>query len=335
MAMSSPSEETAAWAKVRQLTQRVANLEVDLAQVSARKQELERQNEELAAQVGGPQMTPGPSDREMELERDLSAARAEIAGLKEEKNRVELHTQARDRQQADVASSFAELQRVVAQLVQQLNVLDGERGRLSKEKHAVERAHARLRHDVRQGTAGRAAACSCGKVQGCPVCRLRCRAEDKGLAALMPGKARDGARHAEVVKLRSQLQAAEAACARETALREEVSLQRAALGVEESLAQRHTDVLQQSATNGKSPYMRYCRPRDSVSLASLKGNTASTPDKSRDSSPEKKQGESSLEGDSSPEGQVPTDDSTSTPLPPPSIADAERKVASWPVPVTN
>merc|ERR1712118_308482 len=117
------------------------------------------------------------------------------------------------------ATSFVDLQKVVAQLVRRLSALDFERGRLSKDKVALERSAAKVRHDIRL------ASCSCEKRRGCPICRIRCRAEDRGLAALMPGKERNDAHHAEVAKLRKHLKAAEAACAREVALREELSIE--------------------------------------------------------------------------------------------------------------
>eukprot|EP00746_Dinoflagellata_sp_MGD_P005029 gnl/MRDRNA2_/MRDRNA2_109708_c0_seq1.p1 gnl/MRDRNA2_/MRDRNA2_109708_c0~~gnl/MRDRNA2_/MRDRNA2_109708_c0_seq1.p1 ORF type:complete len:265 (-),score=64.02 gnl/MRDRNA2_/MRDRNA2_109708_c0_seq1:259-1053(-) len=250
--MSSSSEDTAG-AKIRQLTQRVANLEADVGRVTARKQELELQNEELATRIGMP--TQPSLDREAELERQLADAHAEIRGLQAEKKRMDLQSEARDKQQADIASAFAELQHVVAQLVRRLSILDNEQSKLSEEKCAVERAaanfnSAKLRAGVRHSSSS-----------GCPTCSLRCR------AALVPITTRGTACRTESKDEERQKRAKAQERLQEAASREEVLLKRAALNITEQTGHHKT--------------LHYCRPRDSVSLspglfAKLRSNGSTT-----------------------------------------------------------
>eukprot|EP00434_Breviolum_minutum_P022332 symbB.v1.2.019709.t1/scaffold1571.1/size154223/3 len=147
-----------------QLALKVSHLEADVQQLRKRKEELERENEALAAAAAA---TPGLErqltdlkgenqslrTRKEELERekeDLSnsgltqklaeceAAREKLEEecrqhLAESERRAEL-----EKQQADVARSFAELQNVVSQLLPWLSELYEQRTRLLEEKSAAE-----------------------------------------------------------------------------------------------------------------------------------------------------------------------------------------------------
>lgn len=155
----------------QQLSQRVAHLEADLALITRRKVELERENEVLA----------GTASRQQELELALERAKAGKAGLEAEltnevvaRQRLEaelvtvnasrdsLEAECRQHredsgrrrelevQQASIASAFNELQGVVAQLVQRLTTLDLQRAQLADEKKAAEAAAADLRTELQR-----------------------------------------------------------------------------------------------------------------------------------------------------------------------------------------
>lgn len=159
----------------------MAHLEADLALLACRKAELERENESLAAiaaQNGTAQASFEAQLAEAQRGREgLEAALAEARGTREALeaqladalgSRETLEAECRrmreelarnedlEKQQAAVASSFAELQGVVAQLVRRLTELDGKRSRLAEEKGAAEAVAATLRIELQKwrGSAG-------------------------------------------------------------------------------------------------------------------------------------------------------------------------------------
>jgi len=126
---------------VEQLAQRIVHLEADLALLTQRKQDLERENEVLAAAAG----------RQSELEAKLADAIAARDKLEEEcrAHRAESTRRAdMEQQQAALAASFTELQGVVSQLVRRLGELNGQRSRLAEEKKAAEAVAMKLRVEL-------------------------------------------------------------------------------------------------------------------------------------------------------------------------------------------
>eukprot|EP00435_Cladocopium_sp_Y103_P046067 s865_g13.t1 len=151
------------WPSNAQLALKVSHLEADVQQLRTRKEELERENQALAsAAAAGPGLELKLSElqaellklrtRNEELERekevsnsglaeklaDCEAAREKLEDecrqhLAESERRAEL-----EKQQADVARSFQELQNVVSQLLPWLSELYDQRSRLLEEKSAAE-----------------------------------------------------------------------------------------------------------------------------------------------------------------------------------------------------
>mmetsp|Transcript_99504 Transcript_99504/g.252806 ORF Transcript_99504/g.252806 Transcript_99504/m.252806 type:complete len:358 (+) Transcript_99504:102-1175(+) len=133
-----------------QLSTRVAHLEADIALLSRRKGELERENEALAAACA----RQGALEALLEdAHSQLGEARATVERLEGECRRLRAESARRgelEMQQASIASSFAELQGVVAQLVQRLTELDAQRFRLAEEKGAAEAIAAALRAELQR-----------------------------------------------------------------------------------------------------------------------------------------------------------------------------------------
>mmetsp|Transcript_58324 Transcript_58324/g.188881 ORF Transcript_58324/g.188881 Transcript_58324/m.188881 type:complete len:327 (+) Transcript_58324:114-1094(+) len=133
-----------------QLSTRVAHLEADIALLSRRKGELERENEALAAACA----RQGALEALLEdAHSQLDEARAKVGRLEVECRKLRAESARRgepEMQQASIASSFAELQGVVAQLVQRLTELDAQRVRLAEEKGAAEAIAAALRAELQR-----------------------------------------------------------------------------------------------------------------------------------------------------------------------------------------
>mmetsp|Transcript_107641 Transcript_107641/g.303180 ORF Transcript_107641/g.303180 Transcript_107641/m.303180 type:complete len:375 (-) Transcript_107641:287-1411(-) len=189
----------------QQLLQRVVHLEADVALLARRKAELELENEALAA----------AASRQSDLEASLAKAIADRDRLEagcrrhsaESARRAELEAQ-----QQNIARAFAELQGVVAQLVQRVVVLDAQRTKLSKEKNAAESIAAALRAELQEYRAFWGLATGPGPPNrssgsfrhGRGGYRLRCRAEAHPWATTPPR------RHATAVQQRSAVDAASA-----------------------------------------------------------------------------------------------------------------------------
>mmetsp|Transcript_70725 Transcript_70725/g.165880 ORF Transcript_70725/g.165880 Transcript_70725/m.165880 type:complete len:431 (+) Transcript_70725:22-1314(+) len=160
-----------------QLKLRVSHLEADVQDLRRRKEALEKENEALAAEVQRPDLESrikelqgevqqlrkqndeleqegeAMASRRQRLEEQLSESQAACARLEDE---CRQHTAERERrtelekQQADVARSFAELQAVVAQLLPWLGELDTQRARLVQEKGAAEAMASSLRSELQR-----------------------------------------------------------------------------------------------------------------------------------------------------------------------------------------
>lgn len=162
------------WPSNAQLALKVSHLEADVQQLRTRKEELERENQALAtAAAQGPSLELKLSElqaellklrtRNEELERekeevtnsglaeklaDSEAAREKLEEecrqhLAESERRAEL-----EKQQADVARSFQELQNVVSQLLPWLSELYDQRSRLLEEKSAAEESATKLKSEL-------------------------------------------------------------------------------------------------------------------------------------------------------------------------------------------
>lgn len=162
------------WPSNAQLALKVSHLEADVQQLRTRKEELERENQALAtAAAQGPSLELKLSElqaevlklgtRNEELERekeevtnsglaeklaDCEAAREKLEEecrqhLAESERRAEL-----EKQQADVARSFQELQNVVSQLLPWLSELYDQRSRLLEEKSAAEESATKLKSEL-------------------------------------------------------------------------------------------------------------------------------------------------------------------------------------------
>lgn len=133
--------ENCAEARAKQMEQRAAHLEADVAILQKRKAELEKENEDLAAAAA----------RQPELERQLAEAVATTARLEAEcqSHRVEAARKASlERQQAEIAVSFRELQAVVSQLAKRLGEMDFQLARVTVEKNSAKASYATLRAEL-------------------------------------------------------------------------------------------------------------------------------------------------------------------------------------------
>jgi len=137
-----PSGSNAQEARVQQMSQRIAHLEADLAFLNARKAQLERENEALAAAAQRP-------DLEARLAEAL-ATNARLEGEVQKYKAQSVRSAELEQQQAEIAQAFRNLQGVAAQLVKRLSELDAQRVRLSEEKSAAEAAAGVLRAEFQK-----------------------------------------------------------------------------------------------------------------------------------------------------------------------------------------
>ncbi|CAK8991787.1 unnamed protein product [Durusdinium trenchii] len=160
-----------------QLALKVSHLEADVQQLRHRKEELERENEALAGAACRPDLEQRVKDLQAEVDklrmrkdelerdqeawgckrRDLSTQLAECQAAREKleeeyrQHRAESERRAElEKQQADVAKSFAELQGVVSQLLPWLSELYEQRSRLLEEKSAAEDSATKLKSELQR-----------------------------------------------------------------------------------------------------------------------------------------------------------------------------------------
>ncbi|CAJ1348603.1 unnamed protein product, partial [Effrenium voratum] len=166
--------EEEGWPAQAQLALKVSHLEADVQLLRQRKEDLEHENEALAAAARRPDLEQKLKElkgevaalrkqKELELqnqalsasdlERRLADSEEARAKLEEEcrKHTAEVQRRAElESQQADIAKSFAELQTVVSQLLPVLTELYEQRARLSEEKSAAEETANKLKSELQR-----------------------------------------------------------------------------------------------------------------------------------------------------------------------------------------